>query len=127
MSDNKSPRTEGRVAAAASGTGFLGMISFIPNETVRQILIYAAPSLTVAFGWGWIVGRSKMIRWLNGRELDSALARAERVRDDILSDPNSSEEMKSNAIQAVADLQRLKIQAIKDDYLRIHADLTGRG
>lgn len=123
MSDLSSPRAEGRVAAVGSGTGLVGAISFIPDEATKQICLLAVPTVTIFVGWIWSFARSRIIRWVNAYELDKAIARAEANRDRIHSDPNSTQEEKDNSTQAVADLRKIRTEAVKDDYLRLRADL----
>lgn len=125
MSDQTSPRVEGRWAGAASGTGYLGLISFIPSSwaPLREFLIFTAPSVAILVGWGWAYCRAKIIRNLNDNELSDAIVRATTVRDDILGDNNSTQEMKDNAIQAVNDLKAFRVTAVTEHFQRVRADL----
>lgn len=83
--------------------------------------------MSILVGWGWAFGRAKVLRRINDAELREAIKRAITIRDDILADPNSTEEMRKNSVQAVNDLKVLQVKAVRDHFDRVKADLDGVG
>lgn len=120
--------TEGRLAGAGAGTGLIGVIAFIPDTyaQLKQFLTFLAPTATVMVGWSWVVIRTRVTSWISDRELEAAVLKAIKLRDQICSDPSSTEKEKESAIKAVADLKALQLAALREHYERVKADLRSR-
>ena len=127
MSDHESsPRQQGNIAGAGIGTGYVGILTGLPESLhwLRDALVLLAPIITICTSVAWIFlaawAMKKMVNW----NLTQAISEATAICDDICNDPNSSDVDKSNAQQAVGDLKRIKLDAVKQSVSDVRARLT---
>jgi hypothetical protein len=112
-------------AGAGAGTGFIGLVSQLPESLhwLRDLLVFAAPSLTVAFAVAWVFISAYAMKRIRHYQLSGAITEAEKICDSICNDPKSSRTDKSNAKQSVADLKRLQMDALQEHVSDVQARL----
>ena len=127
MSDRvESPKKQGSIAGAGIGTGYIGVLSLIPDNHhwLRDLLTLAAPALTIGASVLWVFGSAwamkKMVNW----HLRGAIKDAEEILADLESDSKATEEDRTNARGAVSDLKRLRVDALTQSVADVRARLT---
>lgn len=126
MSDLTSPKKgEAGVAGFGAGTGYLGLLSNIPesHHWLRDILVFLAPALTIVFGFVWLLLADWVSRKVLDWQLSAALKKMCAVRDAIEQDPKSTTAAKRNAQTAVEAFRQLQIEAIHEGVAEVRAKL----
>lgn len=126
MSDLASPKKgEAGFVGFGAGTGYLGLLSMLPASYhwLKDLLVFVAPALTIIFGFVWLVAADWVSRTVLDWQLDAALRKGCKIRDDILTDSNSTPTDKKNAKDAVAALKRLQLEAIHEGVAEVRAKL----
>ncbi len=87
-----------------------GLANTLPPEysSWRGGLTYISPVVTAVVAWGAV----EVSYWWGRRNLFSDVARAKRIRDEVIADPNASPEHKKNAQRAVELLESLVLTLI---------------
>lgn len=113
------------MAGAGGGTGYLGLISYLPDDWagLRSFLIYTSPLATVLIGVAWVLISSWSYQKITQLQIKSALKRAETIREAIEADPRSTAKHRQNAQAAVEALQALQMEALHAEVSDVRARL----
>jgi hypothetical protein len=123
VSDRPPPHSQwgGSVAGASTGTGVLVLISLLDNQSsLRPILTYLSPSITVLTGILWAYTIRSIKDWVNDRRLRSERSKARNLVKQVEADQQASEQHKKRMRERserldlmMIDLNIERIQAIR--------------
>lgn len=96
------------MAGAGTGTIYLALLHFLPDDKVREVLAFGAPS------FGIVV--SVLIHMLNAeihrRKCNAAVVLLRSQRDRIVADPRAGKTLKLKADRAVDQMEKMLLDAI---------------
>lgn len=111
MSDeNGSITREATIAGASSGTVLASLFSLMAEGTGKSVLLILAPTIAVIVTAVWGLAVSLLSDKVADWKISSQLKRAEKILQDLRSDPASNPETIKSAEDQVEALKLLEIQ-----------------
>jgi hypothetical protein len=90
-----SPRWQGGVAGASTGTSLLVLLNLLPDKSLlKPILTYLSPSITIVTSLAWAYTTSAFKDWLNDKRIAAEREKIKQLVHQVELDPQSSEEHK---------------------------------
>jgi hypothetical protein len=121
MAGKRPSATSSAAAGLSGGTGFAGLVSLLPDNTIKSVLLILAPSITVIIGLFWKVATDELGAWLADWKLRREARGAEALCRRLEANPNASAELKAQAeatLKAVMQTEVLFRKQRADSILR---------
>jgi hypothetical protein len=116
MADKIAVEANNALQAGAAGGGFgtivAGFVSLMNEGPVRQSLMILTPLITVTVSGLWLFLKVVVDRAIANALLKKALADVRTIEEEVLSDPNSSDEHKRRVRKMVEDAEELRMQTV---------------
>jgi hypothetical protein len=106
--ENGKPLLGPGIAGASGGTGLVAIVGLLPDDNIRQMAIYAAPTISIALTGLWSAANGKFDEILADRRLANELRKAQAEYDRLKNDPDSSSDIKKEMKEKVEALRLLK-------------------
>jgi hypothetical protein len=117
--DKKRQEYAAGFTGASVATGVIALANMLPVEyaTLKTLLIYTSPALTIVVRFIYIISAS----WASKTILDRTVKKVRMCRDRTFADPNSSDKHREFIQNNLEKLEGLQVEMISADAERVRA------
>lgn len=121
----KKPDATSSFAGAGGGTLLIGLSALIPDDhpVIKNCLTFASPAAAVAISFASLLLITATKRAIMKSQINSAIAEARKIRDEVNRAPTSTAAHKKQVQQNVEKFEALALELLNDNVEEVRARL----